>query len=1098
MATQISGTDHSDTAIIGSGAQRVEMGKGNDRIISYADGGEPDPAQTVGAAGRVDPPISGSANDTLIGGEGKDTFEFRALIDAKDEIIAAHTGSSGSVNWGNVAGENDNVHDHWVAGFGDDTIMDFSKTEGDKIKITGHTMTLRDISYGNDEGGAYSLITVYSQQGDGGAGGANTDTGAHDEDPLGTIKVYGDKVLESDLTIQSNNEGIDRLEHTDAVFAPIDAGITQEVASNTNGTSYSGSIYKQVDRVSIGEGAQQVNAGGGNDIIYSFSDGGEPDPAQTDGAAGRVTAAVPSNLSNDVIAGGQGKDTFAFRLLLDAKQEILDKHTRDDGSVNWRKVAGENDNVHDHWVAGIGDDIILDFSNQDGDKIDIRGHTVEIASITYGEDAGGDFSLIALRSQQGDGGAAGENTATGAHDEDPLGTIKVYGDKVTSDDIQLKANVFYGVDQLDEIAAAESAGLADNAPAEITHPTWGLPNPEGIELTFEGTRWGDHFKAGSGTQIVNGGAGRDTIISYGDAGEPDPAQTVGADGRILPALAEGASDDYFTGGEGADRFEFHALLNGRAEVVAQHTGSTGNINWKAVAGENDNVHDHWVQGFGKDTILDFSKEEGDKITVRGHTVEIADVTYGEDAGGAYSEIRVISQQGDGGAGGANTATGAHDEDPLGIIKVYGDKVYKDDITVKSSGVFDGADRLTEADKLADYNGGVQTFQSSDHQDVITTAPVDIETVDKIEIGSGAQEVFAGLGRDYIRVYSDGGEPDPAQTNGAGRIDPAIDPAYSTDIISGGQDSDLFKFNYLLDAKDVVLARHTREDGSINWRKVAGENGDVHDHWVASGGDDIVLDFSNQDKDKIELRGHTVELAEITYGEDEMGDYSVLHVRSQQGDGGGAHDEDLLGTVKVYGDKVVKEDVKVSAKGVFDGIDIFEPITDAPNHIAGDRLANVLNGTEEADNIHGYDGNDYVVAGDGADFVFGGGNNDVLFGGDGNDWIEGGWGVDVMFGEDGEDTLVSNSGEDNMFGGMDADVFMFMSQSRGGQIFDWQDGQDTIDFSRMDTVAGLQDLEITQLSPNAALIEFKNEAGKAASVSVIGQGSFTLSAEDFAF
>ena len=99
--------------------------------------------------------------------------------------------------------------------------------------------------------------------------------------------------------------------------------------------------------------------------------------------------------------------------MLNAKHEILDKHTRDDGSINWRKVAGENDNVHDHWVEGIGNDTILDFSKQDGDKIDIRGHTVEIASITYGEDDGGDYSLIALRSQQGDGG--------GAHDEDPLG-----------------------------------------------------------------------------------------------------------------------------------------------------------------------------------------------------------------------------------------------------------------------------------------------------------------------------------------------------------------------------------------------------------------------------------------------------------------------------------------------------------------------------------------------------------------------------------------------------------------------------------------------------------------------------------------------------
>ena len=183
----------------------------------------------------------------------------------------------------------------------------------------------------------------------------------------------------------------------------------------------------------LGEGSQTVDAGGGNDRIYSYSDDGEPDPAQTGGAEGRVDPAVPDGQADDVIKGGQGKDVFAFRLLLDAKDEILEKHTRDDGTVNWRKVAGENDNVHDHWVAGIGNDVILDFSNQDGDKIDIRGHTVEIASLTYGEDEAGDYSLITLRSQQGAGG--------GAHDEDPLGTIKVYGDRVEESDITVKAKV---------------------------------------------------------------------------------------------------------------------------------------------------------------------------------------------------------------------------------------------------------------------------------------------------------------------------------------------------------------------------------------------------------------------------------------------------------------------------------------------------------------------------------------------------------------------------------------------------------------------------------------------------------------------------------
>jgi len=1080
MATEFSGTDRWDIARLGSGAQTVDMGAGNDRIISYGDAGEPDPAQTEGAEGRVTPAIPAEeANDTLTGGAGRDTFEFRALLDARPEVIAEHTRADGSVNWRGVAGENDNVHDHWVNGFGLDTITDYSKAEGDKIVIKGHTAQIASITHGSDENGSYSLITVISQQGDGGAGGANTATGAHDEDPLGQIKVYGDMVTLADVKVQNTFDGIDRLERADTVFASNDLGMTQEVFSNTDGTSYHGILEKQRDKVHIGEGAQTVDAGGGNDVIYSYSDGGEPDPAQ---GGDRINPAVPEGAADDVIAGGQGKDTFAFRLLLNATDEILAKHTRDDGSINWRKVAGENDNVHDHWVEGIGNDTILDFSKQDGDRIDIRGHTVEIASITYDEDAGGDYSLIALRSQQGDGG--------GAHDEDLLGTIKVYGDKVTRDDIKLKAKVFYGVDDLEDIAAGAVQNLADNTPPPDSPPQWIADDPEAIDLAFTGTDKGDTIKAGSGSQTVEGGGGRDRLISYADAGEPDPAQ---GGARITPALAPAASDDVFTGGAGADRFEFHALLNATAAVLAQHTGDNGKINWRKVAGENDNVHDHWVEGWGADVITDYSKAEGDKIVVRGHTVQIDGIDYGNDDGGAYSLITVISQQGDGGAGGANTATGAHDEDLVGTIKVYGDKVVESDIKVQAAGVFDGMDRLPGVDDLAAYNGGVQEISSNTDGAAIVTAPETLETVDHVTIGWGAQTVDAGAGKDKIRVLADAGEPDPAQ--GGDRITPAIDPALTTDVIRGGQGRDIFTFNMLLNATDVVLARHTKADGSVNWRKVAGENDNVHDHWVEGIGNDVLLDFSRQDKDKIIIRGHTVEVESITHGADDGGAFSLITLRSQQGDGGGAHDEDALGTLKVYGDKVTEADLKVQSK-VFDGIDELGPLEDQPIVFYGDDGADELTGTDAADNMHGGRGDDLISAGAGNDFLFGGAGHDTLEGGDGDDWLEGSWGRDRMDGGAGNDMLLSDGWNDVLTGGGGADGFAFGANIRKATITDWEDGLDMIHLTGVGAVDAFSDLTITTLSDTSQRVSFTNDKGATATIDVLSEAEMSLTAEDF--
>ncbi|MEY3458142.1 MAG: hypothetical protein RL215_1299 [Planctomycetota bacterium] len=122
--------------------------------------------------------------------------------------------------------------------------------------------------------------------------------------------------------------------------------------------------------------------------------------------------------------GGQGADKFIIKTYISGKPAVVARHVNDDGTINWGGVAGENEFVHDHWTEFIGYVQINDFSRQQGDQIQVRGHTVALKSITV---VNGD-SLVVIQSQQGNGG--------GAHDEDVLGYIVVKGVALTAADIQ--------------------------------------------------------------------------------------------------------------------------------------------------------------------------------------------------------------------------------------------------------------------------------------------------------------------------------------------------------------------------------------------------------------------------------------------------------------------------------------------------------------------------------------------------------------------------------------------------------------------------------------------------------------------------------------
>ena len=195
---RLSGGSGNDLLVGGFGADRMDGGAGNDVLLSRSDAGEMVAAQDGTTQIFADETAAfTNVNDTLTGGRGADTFRFEGLVNAKDEIVAKHVNADGTIDWAGVTGENNNVHDHWVDGFGNDTITDFNRRQGDKIEISAHTAEVKSIEHVDTNGDGRadtSVITVISQQGN---------AGAHDEDLLGTITVHGDLVRASDITVDN-------------------------------------------------------------------------------------------------------------------------------------------------------------------------------------------------------------------------------------------------------------------------------------------------------------------------------------------------------------------------------------------------------------------------------------------------------------------------------------------------------------------------------------------------------------------------------------------------------------------------------------------------------------------------------------------------------------------------------------------------------------------------------------------------------------------------------------------------------------------------------------------------------------------------------
>ena len=126
----------------------------------------------------------------------------------------------------------------------------------------------------------------------------------------------------------------------------------------------------------------------------------------------------------------------------------------------------------------------------------------------------------------------------------------------------------------------------------------------------------------------------------------------------------------------------------------------------------------------------------------------------------------------------------------------------------------------------------------------------------------------------------------------------------------------------------------------------------------------------------------------------------------------------------------------------------------------------LEGGAGTDTLDGGNHNDTLSGGDGDDTLSGGNHDDVLNGGNGSDTlsgdnhedtpVNGGAGNDVLNGGNHNDTLNGGAGNDVMTGGNHNDVFAFTETGGADRILDFNRGQDKINLSGIDAIAGGSD------------------------------------------
>ncbi|MEM9048122.1 MAG: LamG-like jellyroll fold domain-containing protein [Pseudomonadota bacterium] len=898
----------------GRGSDLLIGGDGDDILIARSDAGITRIGQlAVGRPTRPDPDNEVNygrdylkgwenhpkvADDILVGGAGNDTFLISPQINAKLDIIRKHVRSDGTINWAGVAGENDELHDHWVDSFGIDMIADFVKGE-DKIAIIGHTVDICDIWYRDTDGDGdiETIVNIASNQSgncvrtgetvcnciDNIATGGG---GAHDGDLIGQLIIHGDRVTEDDIVI--------------------DAGVTYGIVDSID----------DVAEARYPDGATKVTKIGNQVYVgYDTRDGsdygaisGSPEDFMTNPFAAQVTTGAPTVRNVEYTRGH-------FDPL---RQVSIDGKTMIGNGADDVMSSAPGAGYVDPTPAALAFWRLSD--NGQGSAKDLRGGPDARAYTLYESQA-----LIRT-----DGGTTGPYGTSGSalsfNGEDEFAYIS----STTAHQVsQGTIAIWIRPDDLSDDMTVISKDRKGNG--EGGHFRLDVTEDGGLFMRFAEGDDGGNKSWITAKGIVEEGAWTHLAISFTEEGVQ-----VYKDGQTL-------NDFYWIPAEGnvdtpGEYTEAYLTMNSEGWVLgANASGVEDTSSAGAFATDDEDLDDPFLGamadfglwgGFTKEDALtgaqvSFLHERGPAAFLDGRSgVDPIFNAMDVMAGGSGNDTL------DGEGGDDRLYGGGHDDSLIGG--------YGDDILMGG----DGRDVL-------DGGRGSDLLLGGDGDDVLMSRS------DAGEQRAG-QLVLGEPSRDF---------PDPSISNRFLKLVDWVDqPLVADDVLVGGRGRDLFYFQPTLNAKLDIIMEHVEDDRTIDWQGVAGENDRIHDHWVDGIGVEIIADYA-ADEDTIVVAGHTanidIEYKLVDTDNDGFNDsaVSVISVYSQQGNNGGAHDEDQIGYIVVHGDMVREEDVLTNRMAFYGIVDTIDELQEAVAPSGPTKRTVDKNGTV----IFGYDSRD--LAGD---------------------------------------------------------------------------------------------------------------------------------------